>query len=1079
MISSVNSNSLRIFLLCAVCAGFAHSQSLTMYSGNGQVVREQFLSNAPLVVQAKDAAGRPAAGVTVSWAITQGTGTLNAPTLTTDANGLASTNFLATSLQPLQSFQSETITATSNFGGVNFFITTVPELTPPSVQLINPPLDNRSITAASGSTVPGGVVVLVNAQSGIQSGAPIPNIGVRIVNGENPALASPAACNAPQGVVLTDSRGNATCDLVISGPSGTTPLRAYAGEIQYTASFALNVTAGQSCSYSLSPSSQSVGGAGGQGAVSIVTSSGCGWSVASNTAFIAITSATSGTGNGTVTFAVSANSGPARSGILTIAGQTFTVNQSAAGGGPSPLTIPPQTLPQGAVGTSYHTSITASGGTPPYTWSPAGSISTSGLTLLATGDISGTPAAAGTYTFTATVGDSAGARQSQSFSITVTSTSPPPSGFTITNTPFPSGVVGQPYPSQVLIAMGGCVTPFSPQPAFTVTNGALPAGLSIQANSDGSHSIAGTPSSAGSSRFTLSASDACGKTATADFTITITGSTPTSQQMQVGPASLSFTVQSGAASAPADQTITISSNSATLSYNAAVATTTGGTWLVAKSAASGNTPGSFTVGVGNFASLAAGSYNGSITITSSASNSPVVIPASLTVLAATPLTASPNSLTVNQTVSSGSNLSRQPINLASGTTSVQFAAVATTNKGGSWLTLSTTQGSTPSTLTAIIDSGGLAVGQYTGTITISPASGAAQLVTVTLNVTAPAMLSAAPAPLAFTYQQGSTAPVAQSLAVNSSGTPVNVSVSAATQSGGAWLSVSPSIAATTANLSVSVSPIGLAPGSYSGSVVVTASDPTVAPLTIAVTLAVTQAAPVLTGAANAASYAPGPVTPGEIVTIFGSGMGPAILMKLHLTDAGTVDTNLGGTQVFFDGYAAPVIYSSATAVSAIVPYEIAGSQTTSMMIQYQGARSNRMTVPVLASLPGIFTVDASGFGQGAILNQDTSVNSGQNGADPGSIVSIYATGGGQMDPPSVDGALTGDVLPKPLLDVKVQIAGENADVLYAGAAPGEPSGVLQVNARIPADVPRGTNVPVVIIVGATSSQAGVTVAVKP
>jgi len=1049
-----------------------------MYAGNGQVVREQFHSNAPLVVQAKDAAGRPAAGVTVSWAITQGTGTLNAPTLTTDANGLASTNFLATNLQPLQSFQSETITATSNFGGVNFFITTVPEITPPSVQLINPTLDNRSITAASGSTVPGGVVVRVIAQSGIQSGTPIPNIAVRIVDGQDPTIPPQAACNAPLGTVLTDSTGTATCDLVVSGPAGTEPLRAYAGEIQYTASFALTITTGQSCRYSLSSSSQSFSGAGGQGTVNVVTSSGCGWSAASNAGFVAITSATTGTGSGSVGYAVSANSGSARTGTLSIAGQTFTVNQSAAGGGPSPLTIPPQTLPQGAVGTSYHTSLTASGGAPPYTWSPAGSIATSGLTLQATGTISGTPATAGTFTFTATVTDSAGARQSQSFSITVTSTGPPPTGFTITNTPFPSGVVGQPYPSQVLIAVGGCVTPFSPQPAFSVSNGALPAGLSIQANSDGSHSIAGTPSTAGSSNFTLSASDACGKTATAAFTITITGSTPASQQMQVSPASLSFTVQAGAASAPADQTLAISSNSGSLSFNAAAGATTGGNWLVAKSATSGNTPGSFTVGVASFGSLSAGSYSGSITITSSASNSPVVIPASLTVVAATPLTASPNTFTLNQTVSSGSNISRQPISLASGTTPMPFAAVATTNKGGSWLTLSGTQGSTPATLTAIIDSGGLAVGQYTGTITINPVSGAAQLVTVTLNVTSPAVLSAAPAPLAFTYQQGSSAPVAQALGVSSNGTPVNISVSAATQSGVSWLSVSPSATATAANLSVSVSPIGLAPGSYSGSVVVTPSDPTVAPLTIPVTLVITLAAPVLTAAANAASYAPGPVTPGEIVTIFGTGMGPATLMSLHITDAGTVDTNLGGTQVFFDGYPAPVIYSSSTAVSVIVPYEIAGSQTTSIMIQYQGAPSNRMTVPVLASLPGIFTIDASGFGQGAILNQDTSVNSSQNGADPGSVVSIYATGGGQTDPPSADGTLA-TTAASTVLPFKVQIAGENAELLYAGAAPGEPAGVIQVKARIPADVSRGAHVPVVIIVGGTSSQAGVTVAIKP
>jgi uncharacterized protein (TIGR03437 family) len=761
---------------------------------------------------------------------------------------------------------------------------------------------------------------------------------------------------------------------------------------------------------------------------------------------------------------------------LTIAGQTFTVTQSA-GGGSGGLTIPPQTLPQGAVAVSYHTSLTAAGGTTPYSWSPAGPISTSGLSLQASGDISGTPTTAGNYSFNATVTDNAGARQSQSFSITVVSSGPPPSGFTITNTSFPNGVVAQPYPSQLLTALGGCVTPFSPQPGFTVSGGALPVGLTIQTNSDGTHSITGTPSTAGSSSFTLSATDACGKTATANLSITITG-TATSLQMLVGPASLAFTVQQGAPNAPADQTVNISSNSSAISYTAAVATTSGSNWLIAKSAANGNTPAGFTVGAANFSSLAAGSYNGTLTITSSASNSPVIIPVSLTVLAAVPLTATPSVLTFNQTVTSGSNISRQPINVASGTTSVQFSAVATTNRGGPWLTLSTDRGSTPSTLTAIIDSGGLAVGQYTGTITLSPAAGVAQLVAITLNVTAPASLLATPAPLAFAYQQGASAPAPQSVAVNSTGTPLSVSIAAATQAGGPWLSVSPPNTTTTTNVAVSVSPIGLTPGSYTGSFTITPSDPTVAPLTVMVSLTVTQAAPILAATANAASYAPGPVAPGEIVTIFGSGMGPSSLVPLHLTDGGTLATNLGGTQVFFDGYPAPLIYSSATAVSVIVPYEIAGSPNISMVIQYQGASSNRMTVPVLASLPGIFTIDASGYGQGAILNQDTSINSTQNGADPGSVVSIFATGAGQTNPPSADGTLATGAAPTQS-PVTVQIAGETATVLYAGAAPGEPSGVIQVNAQIPADIPRGTNASVVITVNGASSQAGVTLAIKP
>jgi BACON domain-containing protein len=85
-----------------------------------------------------------------------------------------------------------------------------------------------------------------------------------------------------------------------------------------------------SCSFSLSPSSQSFDSAGGPGTAAIQASSGCSWTATSNDTWIIMTSATSGTGNGTVVFQVQPNmTGLARSGTLTIAGQTFTVNQAA------------------------------------------------------------------------------------------------------------------------------------------------------------------------------------------------------------------------------------------------------------------------------------------------------------------------------------------------------------------------------------------------------------------------------------------------------------------------------------------------------------------------------------------------------------------------------------------------------------------------------------------------------------------------------------------------------------------------------------------------------------------------------
>lgn len=88
------------------------------------------------------------------------------------------------------------------------------------------------------------------------------------------------------------------------------------------------------CTYTLSPTGASPGAAGGSGfSVGVTTTSGCAWTATSNSAFITITSGSSGSGSGTVTYSVSANSGSARSGTMTIAGQTFTVNQAAGSGG--------------------------------------------------------------------------------------------------------------------------------------------------------------------------------------------------------------------------------------------------------------------------------------------------------------------------------------------------------------------------------------------------------------------------------------------------------------------------------------------------------------------------------------------------------------------------------------------------------------------------------------------------------------------------------------------------------------------------------------------------------------------------
>src|SRR5579864_1055709 len=357
-----------VFLLIVslLSSGHLAAQSLTMVSGNGQLALEQFFTQLPLVVQAKDASGHPLAGVTLNWAITQGAGTLRNAILTTDANGMATTSFLATTLLQNQSFETEVVTASSALGNVDFFVTTSGKSpngglsTPPLVVLVAPAFEDRNFSAASGTTIPGGVVVQVAAQSGLQQGMPVPNIGVRIVNNQDPTQPSPAACAGPTGVVLTDSKGFATCDLVVTGPPSTTQLTAIVGEFQQTSIFTLTVTPGISCSYSLSAAAQSFGASGGAGSVNVIAGQGCGWNAASNASFITVSSGASGAGNGPVGFTVAANSVAARSGTLTIAGQTFTVNQASAT--PGALTIATaSTLPAGTTGASYSATLSATG----------------------------------------------------------------------------------------------------------------------------------------------------------------------------------------------------------------------------------------------------------------------------------------------------------------------------------------------------------------------------------------------------------------------------------------------------------------------------------------------------------------------------------------------------------------------------------------------------------------------------------------------------------------------------------------------------------------------------------------------
>jgi uncharacterized protein (TIGR03437 family) len=229
---------------------------------------------------------------------------------------------------------------------------------------------------------------------------------------------------------------------------------------------------------------------------------------------------------------------------------------------------------------------------------------------------------------------------------------------------------------------------------------------------------------------------------------------------------------------------------------------------------------------------------------------------------------------------------------------------------------------------------------------------------------------------------------------------------------------------------------------------------------------------------NAASQAAGSVAPGEILTIFGQNIGPATPAYFTLGADGKAATNLGGVQVLFDGIPAPVIYASATQINAIVPYEVAGQSVTNIVVNFNGVSIPAGGVPVTDTVPAIFTLDATGQGGAAVVNQDRSINRVANPAPRGSIVQIYATGQGITSPPGVTGEITGTATKKPALPVSVQIGALDAQVIYAGSAPEEISGLLQVNAAVPLNAAVGSSVPVILKIGNAQNQGNVSIAVK-
>ena len=556
--------------------------------------------------------------------------------------------------------------------------------------------------------------------------------------------------------------------------------------------------------------------------------------------------------------------------------------------------------------------------------------------------------------------------------------------------------------------------------------------------------------------------------------------------LAITPATLDFKYTTGA-TLPGAQALQVKSTGVALSFTVAI---TGpfpylGEWL-SVSAVSGTTNAALNVYV-NPTSLPGGSYTGIITITAPAAATPVhTVAVTLEVgNAPSTLTTSTNTLTFNYVTGSAAPAS-QPIELL---TSGGALTVSIAITGGTWLQASPTGSISlvglPGTINVSVNPASLAPGAYTGQIAFSSSNAANKsvAVSVALNVAA-AVPTIAPGGIwPPGVLAGASATVVTITGTNFFSTSV-VSI-------GATILTKTLVGPTTLLATIPALLLTTA-----GTLPIVVSTPTATAASAAAAFTAYGPGPQLWAVTNGASANMSVISPGGIVTIYGVGLGPMTLTPFPGTNPLPVvlPASAPSTSVSINGVAAPLLYASATQVSCIVPYALAivSGNAASLVLTYGGTPSAPFSVNVSDTDPGIFTLDASGVGQGAILNFNSTtgnytVNTATNAATAGSTVVIYTTGFGVITcvstatstctaAPDETQLVAGTVTP--LAAVSVTIGGQTATVQAALAPIGSVPGLLQINVTVPAGIPASGIVPVIVTFGAASSQPRVTMALK-
>jgi uncharacterized protein (TIGR03437 family) len=540
------------------------------------------------------------------------------------------------------------------------------------------------------------------------------------------------------------------------------------------------------------------------------------------------------------------------------------------------------------------------------------------------------------------------------------------------------------------------------------------------------------------------------------------------------PTSVTFTYQLGSATLPAAQKVSLKANAGTPAFTTGI-TDSNALWLTVSPDA-GTLPGNLSIRV-NPTGLSVGQYTTSgLTINVAGLDSVITIPVTLNVTSPpSTLTVSPTSLTF---VAPPSPVASQSVQLSTDGAPLTFTATT----GVAWLSVSPNVGvalpGEQEILAITVDPTTLTPqsAAYTAKITIA-VSGVvpapkAQTITVsfTVNSSTPGITNIWPAALPFGAGaqtitiRGSNFYAATVASIQGVTTPLVTTV----LSGSTLLAVIPAsqlTAAGTLNIVVS----NPAPGGSSAPVGLSVADvPSIAAVT------------------NVASYASASISPGELITIFGTNIGPSSPASMTIA-GGFVTTTLSGVTLTIDSQPAPLLYVSQNQVTAQVPYEATIGTGKQVSLTNGTSPPATSTVTIAAQAPGLFTADGSGANQAAALNygattQAYTLNTAANPAHLGDTILLYITGEGDYN--STMSPRTGLIVPdslSPLPELNplptVTIGGAPATVAYAGPLVGSILGLLQINCVVPTSASTGKTVPVIVNINGSDTQAGVTLSI--